>query len=98
MEGKLMIKTDKTIDGKVLGYEIKENGYLIYLDEILWISQLEPYGKPKDKEKSYEENCLMQIDEITKPVSEPNKYNIPDETLNEILDDHNAMLIEGGIL
>ena len=63
-----MITTDKTIDGKAVSYEIFDDGYDIYLDGSLWISQHEPYGHPMDASKSYEENCLLQIEELTAPV------------------------------
>lgn len=48
-----------------ISYEILENGYKIYLDNKLWIEQLDEYAKPFDKNKSFEENCLAQLDEIT---------------------------------
>lgn len=60
-----MINTDKTFNGQPISYEIFENGYEIYLDSKLWISQRGQYDKPIDKSKTYEENCLAQIDEIT---------------------------------
>ena len=63
-----MINTDKAIDGKTISYKIVENGYEIYLDNVLWITQRGEYSKPMDKSKSYEENCLMQIEELTAPV------------------------------
>lgn len=64
----MIIQTDKTIDGKKISYEIFEDGYKIYLDEKPWISQLKPYDKPMDDSKSYEENCLVHIEELTMPV------------------------------
>lgn len=60
-----MINTDKTIDGKAISYEIFDDGYEIYLDKVLWITQRGEYSKPIDREKSFEENCLLQIEEIT---------------------------------
>ena len=51
-----------------ISYKILDNGYEIYLDGVLWITQYEPYAHPYDKNKSYEENCLMQIEELTAPV------------------------------
>lgn len=65
-----MISTDKTYDNKPIAYEVLENGYMIYLDGRPWVDQREPYGKPMDSSKSYEENCLLQIEDITKPSEE----------------------------
>lgn len=76
-----MIITDKTIDGKVISYEVSEDGYDIYLDGLLWISQHEPYGHPMDASKSYEENCLLQIEELTipvEPILNPTEQRISD--------------------
>ena len=68
-----MINTNKTFNDKPISYEILTNGYNIYLDENLWISQVGQFGKPIDESKTYEENCLAQIDEIT-TVVEPKPY------------------------
>lgn len=48
-----------------ISYEILENGYKIYLDGKLWIEQLDEYAKPIDESKSFEENCLAQLADIT---------------------------------
>lgn len=48
-----------------ISYEIVENGYKIYLDGKLWIEQLDQYSKPIDESKSFEENCIAQLNEIT---------------------------------
>lgn len=61
-----MTNIDKTFDGKSIAYEILDDGYMIYLEGKPWISQQGLYGKPIDKSKSFEENCLLQIEEITK--------------------------------
>lgn len=58
--------TDKTFAGKSISYQIFSDGYDIYLDGKPWISQRAPYDKPCDKAKSYEENCLAQIEELTR--------------------------------
>lgn len=60
-----MTNTTKTFDGKPISYEIVTDGYKIYLDEKLWIEQVGQYSKPIDSSKTFEENCLAQIDEIT---------------------------------
>lgn len=59
-----MTKTEYLIDDKEISYEISEDGYDIYLSENVWISQHGEYGKPIDKEKTYEENCLAQIENV----------------------------------
>lgn len=53
------------------GYAIADDGYDIYLDGQLWITQHGQYGKPMDASKGYEENCLLQLAEITAPAPEP---------------------------
>lgn len=90
-----MINTDKTINGQAIAYEIFEDGYEIYLDGTLWIKQRGQYGKPVDSAKSYEENCLAQIEELTRPVEEPNNdYGVPNDTYTQIVDDLTASLTE----
>lgn len=90
-----MIETEKTFDNKPIAYEIKTDGYEIYLDGQLWISQRGQYSKPVDKSKTYEENCLAQIENITAqaelPTPEPKKYTldeaaalITEEVANEL--------------
>lgn len=75
-----MINTNKMFDNKPIAYEILSDGYEIYLDGKIWISQRGQYSKPVDKSLSYEENCLAQIEEITRP---PEPANI-DELLEEV--------------
>ena len=48
-----------------ISYEIVDNGYKIYLDGKLWIEQLDEFAKPIDANKTYEENCLLQLADIT---------------------------------
>lgn len=52
-----------------LTYKIKDNGYEIYKDEVLWISQYEPYIP--NPSISYEENAIKHIEELNTP-SVPN--------------------------
>lgn len=78
-----MIQTDKTFDGKPISYEVISDGYEIYLDGILWIRQRGENGKPISLFKSYEENCLMQIEEIVNPPKTEKKYTL-DEAANII--------------
>ena len=89
-----MTNTDKTINGQAISYEIFDDGYEIYLDSTLWIKQRGEYSKPIDKELSYEENCLAQIDEITTVIELSNPYGIDDTTYNNIIDDYTASITE----
>ena len=63
-----MKTTDFTLDGKAISYELADNGYTVYLDGNPWIEQYDnvkgQFGKPVDMNKSYEEYCLEQIEEI----------------------------------
>ena len=91
-----MKNTDKTFDGQVISYEIFEDGYEIYLDGTLWIKQRGEYSKPIDKDKSFEENCLAQIEEITTVVEPSNPYGIPDETYHAIINDLTTEVANSG--
>lgn len=72
-----MINTEKTVNGQALSYEIGTDGYDIYLEGKIWITQHGKYGKPVDKTKSYEANCLAQIEELTAvPEPEEPKYTL----------------------
>lgn len=75
-----MTTTDKTYAGKPITYEILDDGYMIYLDGKPWIKQRGNYGKPMDTSKTYEENCLLQIEDIT---AEPETDDI-DTVLTEL--------------
>lgn len=75
-----MIQTDKTYKSKPIAYEILSDGYMIYLDGKPWIKQRGTYGKPMDASKNYEENCLLQIENIT---AEPEANDI-DTVLTEL--------------
>lgn len=68
-----MIQTDKAYKSKPIAYEILSDGYMIYLDGKAWVKQRGDYGKPMDSSKSYEENCLLQIEDIT---AEPKEDDI----------------------
>lgn len=82
-----------------ISYKILDNGYEIYLDGVLWITQYEPYGHPMDSSKSFEENCLLQIEELTVVPEEPNNdYGVPNDTYNQIIDDYTYQLMETGVL
>lgn len=58
------IQTNHKVNGQVISYEVVENGYNIYLGETLWITQPEPYIP--NRELSYEENAIAQIEEISR--------------------------------
>ena len=75
-----MTTTNKTYNGKPIAYEILDDGYMIYLDGKAWIKQRGTYGKPMDTSKTYEENCLLQIEDIT---AEPKTDDI-DTVLTEL--------------
>lgn len=49
-------------------YEIFEDGYEIYYDSSI-ISQRGEYSHPYDLDKSYEENCLMQLEDLSRPFN-----------------------------
>ena len=67
-----IIDTGKTMNNQKIGYSIEDNGYNIYLDNNLWISQPDPYGKLFVPNGSYEDNALAQIESIVNPpVPEP---------------------------
>lgn len=48
-----------------LTYEIYENGYTIFNNGRPWITQYDEYSKPMDYNKTIEENCLLQIEELS---------------------------------
>lgn len=85
----MMIQTDFVLNGKDISYEIKENGYDIYLDGVIWITQPEPYIPYR--ELGYEGSCLKQIEELCS-IPDP----VPDQTDDRIkaLEEENAFLNE----
>lgn len=87
-----MTNTNKTFNEQAISYEIFEDGYEIYLDGTLWIKQRGEYSKPTDKELSYEENCLAQIDEITTVIEPNNDYGVPNDTYDQIIDDYTSSI------
>ena len=62
-------------------YEIFEDGYDIYLNGETWISQRKPYDKVYKPDGTYEENALIQLEELNAPPVEL------DENGNEIVDE-----------
>ena len=67
-----------------LTYKIKENGYEIYKDGNLWISQYDPYIP--NPSISYEENAIKQIEELNNPIIDEtleSRVNILEEQNNQ---------------
>lgn len=63
-----IIDSGKELNGQKVGYSIDDNGYSIYLDNKLWITQPEPYANLYVANGSYEDNAKAQIEELTTPV------------------------------
>lgn len=59
-----MIDSGKTFNGKKVTYQIEANGYSMYLNGILWITQHAPYDRMFVANGTYEENAKAQIDEL----------------------------------
>ena len=76
------------MDKNSITYKILNNGYEIYLDGKLWVSQIEPYIPYPSL--SYEEGCLKQIEEICSESSITGEH---EDMLNRIsaLQEVNAM-------
>ena len=76
------------MDKNSITYKILNNGYEIYLDGKIWISQIEPYIPYPSL--SYEEGCLKQIEEICSESSITGEH---EDMLNRIsaLQEVNAM-------
>ena len=72
-------------------YELFNDGYDIYKDNALLISQREPYGKPIDNQLTFEENSLMQLENLTDEerlsdeMSLEDKVEMLTQTLQELL-------------
>ena len=56
------------MDKTRITYDILNDGYVIKLDGKDWIKQVGEYSKPMDNSKSYEENAILQIEDLTKEV------------------------------
>ena len=59
-----MKETNYKIEGKTISYLIEPNGYSIYLDNQLWMEQHDDCSKLFKSDGTYEENCIMQIEDI----------------------------------
>lgn len=71
-----MQKTEFTCGGKPISYEISDDGYMIYLDDVLWIHQYEPYIPYPDL--GYEGSCLQQIEELSDKPEESEDIKLED--------------------
>jgi len=58
------------MDKNRLTYDILNDGYMIKLDGKDWIEQVGENSKPMDSTKTLEENCLLQIEDLTTEVEE----------------------------
>jgi len=58
------------MDKTRITYDILNNGYMIKLDGKNWIEQVGENSKPMDSAKTFEENCLLQIEDLTKEIAE----------------------------
>lgn len=52
-------------------YEVLPDGYDIYENDVKIITQHDPYGKVFKKNGTYEENAIIQLDQMTAPQPEP---------------------------
>ena len=67
-----------------LTYKIKVNGYELYKDGKLWISEYDPYIP--NPSISYEENAIKQIEELNNPIIDEtleSRVNILEEQNNQ---------------
>lgn len=79
-----------------LTYKIKENGYEVYLNGILWITQYEPYIP--NPSLSYEDNVKAQIIELTRTETSKTelellqeKVELQEQSILEL-----SMMVSGG--
>jgi len=72
-----------------LTYTILDNGYKIKLDGKDWIEQIGQYSKPMDDTKSFEENAILQIEDLTKEIAEEtpveDRINAVETVVNTLL-------------
>ena len=77
------------MDKTRLTYDILDNGYVIKLDDKNWIEQVGENSKPMDSSKSFEENCLLQIEDLTKEIAEKtpieDRINAVETVVNTLL-------------
>jgi len=77
------------MDKTKLTYDILDNGYVIKLEGKDWILQIDDDSKPMDSTKTFEENCLLQIEDLTKEVEEEtpieDRINAVETVVNTLL-------------
>ena len=83
-----MKETSYRIGQKTISYNILENGYDIYLNNTIWVTQHEPHIPYP--EMSYENGCLKQIEEICNQIESQEddteqRLSLLEETLDNIL-------------
>lgn len=95
-----MTNTNYTRDGKPISYEVRDDGYMVYLDGTPWIHQYEPYIP--HPELGYEGSCLKQLDDLfgEKILTEEEKLTAYNELTTKYiherytLDDENKIMRE----
>lgn len=87
-----MTKTDYKYYGKDVSYEILDNGYNIYLDGALYITQPEPYIPYPTL--GYEGSCLKQIEELVNEEGQNVGQSKPIEELQQQITDIQVALCE----
>ena len=78
----------------VLTYQVFDDGYDIFRDGNLWLTQREPYIP--NRNKSYEENAIAQIEELISSYDYSFSF---EEDINSMLVEHEyrITLIELGV-
>ena len=49
----------------ILSFRIVDNGYEIYRNGNLWITQYDQYSRLYKEDGSYRDNCLLQLEELS---------------------------------
>ena len=76
-----MKEANYKIDGKAISYLIEPNGYSIYLDNQLWMTQYDNCSKLFKADGTYEENCIMQIEDMVKSYEAGLKNQADEKTM-----------------
>ena len=50
----------------ILSFRIVDNGYEIYRNGNLWITQYDQYSRLYKEDGSYRDNCLIQLEELSR--------------------------------
>jgi len=70
--------------------DILNDGYVIKLDGKDWIEQVGEFSKPMDSNKTFEENALLQIEQLTAPAPEPEPTEI-EQDITSLQETNNAL-------